>query len=820
MNIKFNPIKRKIEIAMLKKLLIVLAALMPTMAPAQVAVGGWTLYSAFSTVEKIVETDTYAYYTSAGSLYRVDKDTYEVSTLNLANKLNDSNISGVYANPDGKSVIVAYTSGNMDRLYDDGRVVNMSEIKDAIMSKARTINDIAFGKDKFYVATAFGLVTYDLKKNEVRETLYTSDSVALVAAMGDIVAVHYGRVLYFARQSEKLTDFSQFHVCSNYSSINAFSSMQGFGDNMLLLTHTASSGSLYKITVDIDKLTLTNQHVAAGSGSGYAQNITQSVRNSKNGGVYVVGTDGVYSFDSTGNLTFINGVAESTGTVVSYYDSADRMWIASSAGMQYVNTSNPSSLSVIESVTSGSGLTTNEIDKIYVGPSGKIYLYNLFEQMVFGITNKSNWHVMTLDNGVFTDVSGTDVEKANTNGPKLTTPFPVAYPYNLCEDPDDPDAYYIGTVFEGMYRIKDGKQTHKYDHLNSDIYYDDYSCRVLQPIIDNFGNLWIYFNGNLGQDTPNIYVLPAAKRTSTDIQPSDWKVMSPGFSYRYRDGIGINASVSGYVVFANGRYSTELAFCNTKGTQSVNDDTCVITDTYIDQDNKELSIIHITALCEDKNGKLWVGTDAGVFEITDMSKVTSSTVTVNHLKVPRNDGTNLADYLLDSQMVTSIAVDASNRKWISTLGSGVYLVSEDGDEILAQYTADNSILPKNDVYAVACDPNSNKVYFGTSAGLVEYNSTSAPGKESYDDVYAYPNPVKPDYTGWITVTGLMENSLVKITDAAANVITQGTSDGGMFVWDGCNRNGERVKSGVYYVFASQNATGSNTACVTKIMVIN
>jgi flagellar hook assembly protein FlgD len=103
---------------------------------------------------------------------------------------------------------------------------------------------------------------------------------------------------------------------------------------------------------------------------------------------------------------------------------------------------------------------------------------------------------------------------------------------------------------------------------------------------------------------------------------------------------------------------------------------------------------------------------------------------------------------------------------------------------------------------------------------VEYSATAAPGKDNYDNVYAYPNPVKPDYTGWITVTGLMDNSLVKITDAAANVVTQGTSDGGMFVWDGCNRNGERVKSGVYYVFASQNATGSNTACVTKIMVIN
>ena len=176
--------------------------------------------------------------------------------------------------------------------------------------------------------------------------------------------------------------------------------------------------------------------------------------------------------------------------------------------------------------------------------------------------------------------------------------------------------------------------------------------------------------------------------------------------------------------------------------------------------------------------------------------------------------------LLDNQMVSKIAVDSSNRKWISTIGSGVYLVSENGDEIIEHYTTDNSILPSNTVYAVGCDPNSNKVYFGTSSGLVEYNSTSAPGKDDYSGVYAYPNPVRPDFGGWITVAGLMENSLVKIADSAGNVVAQGKSDGSMFVWDGCNISGERVKSGVYYVMASQNASGSSSACVTKIMVIN
>ena len=119
------------------------------------------------------------------------------------------------------------------------------------------------------------------------------------------------------------------------------------------------------------------------------------------------------------------------------------------------------------------------------------------------------------------------------------------------------------------------------------------------------------------------------------------------------------------------------------------------------------------------------------------------------------------------------------------------------------------------------DPHSNTVYFGTDKGLVSYGSTATQGAEDYSDVYAYPNPVRPDYTGWITITGLMDNSLVKITDTAGNLVHQGTSEGGMYLWDGCNTANQRVRSGVYFVFASQNATGTASGKpVTKIMVIN
>ncbi len=188
--------------------------------------------------------------------------------------------------------------------------------------------------------------------------------------------------------------------------------------------------------------------------------------------------------------------------------------------------------------------------------------------------------------------------------------------------------------------------------------------------------------------------------------------------------------------------------------------------------------------------------------------------------MPRNDGTSLADYLLDGMRVTCIAVDASNRKWLGTNISGLYLVNENGSEVLAHFTTENSDIPSDCVYSVACDDNSNRVYVGTDVGLAVYSADAAPPADDYSNVYAYPNPVRPEYTGWITVTGLMDDSLVKIADAAGNVFYSGRSEGGMITWDGCNSSGQRVKTGVYFLYVSQNNGSQSSGAVTKILVVN
>ena len=223
-------------------------------------------------------------------------------------------------------------------------------------------------------------------------------------------------------------------------------------------------------------------------------------------------------------------------------------------------------------------------------------------------------------------------------------------------------------------------------------------------------------------------------------------------------------------------------------------------------------------LTEDLSGYVWVGTTEGIFMFNPLAALSGSSVSVIRPKVPRDDGTGFADRLMDGIQVNDVAVDGANRKWIATQSTGLFLVNSDGTQIIKKFNTTNSPLATNTIYKVCCNPNGNSVYVTTPSGLYEYFSDSSPAASNYDDIYAYPNPVRPDYAGEVTIVGLMDNSLVKIADASGQVIKQLKSTGGMVTWDCCDDHGNSVKTGVYLVLCSQ-ANGGNEAVVTKVAII-
>ena len=107
---------------------------------------------------------------------------------------------------------------------------------------------------------------------------------------------------------------------------------------------------------------------------------------------------------------------------------------------------------------------------------------------------------------------------------------------------------------------------------------------------------------------------------------------------------------------------------------------------------------------------------------------------------------------------------------------------------------------------------------GTEAGIVSYRSDAVSARSDYSSVTVYPNPVRPEFVGDVVVTGLMENSQVKITDINGRLMTTGRSLGGQFLWDLSQGDGSRVSTGVYLVFAA--AQDGSAGMVAKIVVVN
>jgi len=258
---------------------------------------------------------------------------------------------------------------------------------------------------------------------------------------------------------------------------------------------------------------------------------------------------------------------------------------------------------------------------------------------------------------------------------------------------------------------------------------------------------------------------------------------------------------------------------NDNGTvDNAEDDSYAYSRTFTDpqQQGNSINATAYLAMTEDQNGRIWVGTDNGpiYFTLPDQIEkgICNRMVSTDRYGVP---------YLpLDGIKITAIAVDGGNRKWMGTAGSGVYVVDQsDPAQIrIDNYTTNNSLILSNNINSLAIDDQTGEVFIGTDKGLCSYQSEAIAGKPDYSNVYAYPNPVKPaSGTGRVIITGLMQNSTVKITDLNGNLIREGISMGGQYIWNCTDRTGSFVKAGIYLVFAA--TPEGNKGVVTKIMVI-
>ncbi len=377
-------------------------------------------------------------------------------------------------------------------------------------------------------------------------------------------------------------------------------------------------------------------------------------------------------------------------------------------------------------------------------------------------------------------------------------------------DPRDANHVMAGGK-SGIYEFQNGNFVKRYYNENSPIEPFDGESKSYQMvsgvIYDSNGNLWA-----LNGQAPNRSLLELTASGTWEIHDQPQLMTYNGNSAPMLECMMIDSR--DLLWFVNNHWSVPALYCYQPSTGGFQGYT-----SFVNEDGTTVNVGYVHYVAEDKSNNIWVATDVGPLLLSP-SDISSGSTIFTQVKVPRNDGTNLADYLLSDVDVSCIAVDAANRKWMGTNGSGVYCIGSDNTTQVYHFTADNSSLFSDNIVSLAINSTTGEVYIGTDKGLCSYmsNATTAGEGMTKDNVYAYPNPVRPGYVGAITITGLDDDADVKIVSSNGTLIEEGRASGGEYKWYGLDQQSRRVASGIYMVEVATSEGEKGVVC--KIAVVN
>jgi ligand-binding sensor domain-containing protein len=377
---------------------------------------------------------------------------------------------------------------------------------------------------------------------------------------------------------------------------------------------------------------------------------------------------------------------------------------------------------------------------------------------------------------------------------------------SVTANPNNHSQVFVAAMHQGILELNDGVATNLWGYTNSGLESIDpeefgenpsyRSVRVRDIAIDNEGSMWsitsFIANGLKKRMQSGTWV-------DVDLIPVIEKVTNPtGYSkleISPNNEVYVGSSSSGLIGYSERNGTPLLRSLST---------------------SQNLPSVDVRSIALDNDDNLWIGTPEGLRVLFGVSRmftldnVQASTIIIE-------EGGKVGE-LLSNQFITAIEVDGNNQKWVSTANAGVFLFSEDGKKTLEHFTKDNSPLPSSSIRSLAYDETTGQIYIGTPIGLVAFQGNASSPGENLSNVEVYPNPVRPGYTGKVTVRGLLADCVVKITDIVGNAVHETTSSGGSVQWNLQSFDGNRVRSGVYLIFVT-NSDGTETA-VEKVMIIN
>lgn len=739
-------------------------------------IGDWRAYLSHQAAIKSVERAGLVYTITSGGLFSWDDATQEQRVFSTVDGMSGITPTALHLDAGSQQVFVGYADGMIDVFEDPSNIRQIADIKRNTFFTQKRIFEFASSGNRLFVATEFGLVMYDLTTRLPAFTVtQLGDNPSRVPVTS--VAVYEGRVWALLEFGELYSAPLDFPNLSDPFIWQRENGQNGFPANELMLEVGSNAEGLYARTDEttyrrsggrwaiFEPLDEIHDHLVVQEGA------VSGLRIGRSSTVFSDGQRIDLFLEGDVNHTLVAG---DVIYVANSFFGLDRWEAGTVTNITPQGPSNNLSLRV----AAGNG-------EVYIAPKGydASFAPDGEASGIYYFSDATGWKVLNRVNG------GLDPARVNTG-------FARAY-----YDPNTQKAY-LGSWGKGLAVLEEGELANFYDCENSPLSTVDGVCdptnigktRVSGLDQDEQGNLWMTIA--FGQE-------PLARLSPE----GEWHTIPQRLfpSGAHMIDMIVDDFGAKWIINRN----RGLIVYNDRGTLDKLDDDLVVT-LRAPEGQGNLENESVNALARDQEGFIWVGTAEGVMVFYDPFSIGQGTVV--DASPPVFEGRKL----LEEEVINAIAVDGGDRKWMAT-ANGVYLFGKNGDELIHHFTTENSPLLSNEVNDVAIDPGTGEVYFSTSAGLVSYLGDATDGESGCDDVFVYPNPVRPDYEGNIVIRGSSEKALVKITTVSGMLVREINSQGGTAVWDGRDLRGNKVHSGIYLALIADEFGGY--PCIGKFTVI-
>ncbi|CAM3331251.1 two-component regulator propeller domain-containing protein [Aequorivita lipolytica] len=764
----------------MKRWAVAFLLLFPILAGAQNFEDRWIGFFSYVSVKDISQGDNKIYVGAENAVFTYDLSTQQIETRSTVNGLSGNFITTIHYSEAFKLLVIGYENGLIEIVKDGEenilKVVDILE-KLTIPPDKKRINNFNEYDGKIYIATQYGISVFNLAALEFGDTYFIGDGGGQINIVQTTVqepyifaASAFNGIRRALVADDDLIDYQ------NWTTIlgSGFSAMEKLGNELYaadnsntILRFTADgirtnvqsfTSNVKKFRLADDLLTITTNNSIQSYSEGFVQEA--SVTNLQD---FDLNLQSGYAFGSR----FYLGTAED-GLLIVPFGSIQPTQVLPNGPLR----NSPFS---IDASPGELWVSFGEVDVDY----------NPFPISKYGISH--------LKDTLWTNIQYEDLRAAVGAEPTDLVKVTI--------NPEDPNEVFMSSFEKGLLKIVEETPTILYDQTNSPLERillggADAGIRIFGSQFDSQGNLWFVQSK---EKEGLIKLTPGGQFQKVDIS----SILANEGEIALTE---LAISREGYVFF--GTYGSGIIGYNptTKKFNSLTDNL----------GGGNLPTNNTRALTFDKQNRLWIGTLKGLRVLFSPGGFFQEGPTQDSQAIIiLEDG--VAQELLFEQSITDIAVDGSNNKWIATATSGVFYLSPNGQETLLRFTKDNSPLPTNNVQDIAIDPFTGVVYFATTQGLVAYKGTATAPSDNLDNVHAFPNPVRPEFSGNVTIDGLTSQANVKITDITGNLVFEQTSEGGSVLWDTSAFGKYKVRSGVYLVLVT---TDDNLQTkVAKIMII-